>query len=130
MLLELEIEKINFEDFLKLLENVWQVNDSLMELKEAMNALDSKSNGYLTVEELRHILLETGECLDEHDFKEIIKAVEVQPDGTINNEGCIFIYLFFILIINFLFFSALLRFNRTSGFNFLVIKITILYKFE
>ena len=52
-----------------------------------MNALDSKSNGFLTVEELRHILLETGECLDEHDFKEILKAVEVQPDGTINNEG-------------------------------------------
>jgi calcium-binding protein CML len=98
LLFELEIEKINFEDFLKLLENVWHINDSLIELKEAMNALDSKANGYLTVEELRHILLETGECLDEHDFKEILKSIEVQPDGTINNEGWLF---FLTLALNF-----------------------------
>ena len=56
-------------------------------LRDAFEALDTLGNGYFTVEQLKQILLTTGEQLDEQDFKELCKSVTVQADETINYEG-------------------------------------------
>lgn len=69
------------------MERVWEDNNPTEELKEAFNVLDSGGNGFLTVDQLRKVLMQMGENLDEDDFKEILKSVPVQSDGTINNDG-------------------------------------------
>lgn len=80
------IEQLNFEEFKKLLQKTWREDDP-HELKNAVSVFDPAGNGYLTVQQLKNTMLNLGENLDEEDFKEILKNVNVQPDGTINTDG-------------------------------------------
>jgi Ca2+-binding EF-hand superfamily protein len=41
----------------------------------------------MTINQLREVLLGFGEKLDDDEFKELIKSISVQSDGTINNDG-------------------------------------------
>lgn len=68
------------------MERTWTSYDPF-ELKDAVNALDSSGNGYLTIDQLKHVLVSLGEALDEDEFKDFIKNVQVQADGTINTDG-------------------------------------------
>lgn len=77
---------MNFGEFLILIKNVWK-ESSPEELRNAIDVFDPTGNGYLTVDSLKNTLLNLGENLDEEDFKEFVKTINVQPDGTINTEG-------------------------------------------
>lgn len=80
-----DIERINYNQFIKILKNTWKEVDA-QELRSAIEVFDPVGNGYLTVDQFKNSLLSLGEALDEDDFKEIVKTVNVQPDGTINIE--------------------------------------------
>ena len=41
----------------------------------------------MTVDQLRSVLMNFGEKLDEEEIKELTKAITIQTDGTINYEG-------------------------------------------
>ena len=49
--------------------------------------LDKARNGYFKVEELKAILVQMGEALEESEFKEFMKILKVKADGTVNTEG-------------------------------------------
>lgn len=68
------------------MKKTWKTNDP-QELRQAIEVFDPIGNGYFTVEQLKSFLLSLGEPLDEDDFKEILKTITVQPDGTVNTEG-------------------------------------------
>ena len=104
-----DIERYTFEQFLKLLKSIWENKDAKSELEQAFKsiwwsqtnslfkfsiliknvskAIDKEKNGYLTTEQLRAVLLSFGEKLDDEEFKELLKNITVQTDGTINNDG-------------------------------------------
>ena len=69
------------------MKKIWENADNLKLLQNAFDIIDSKSNGFMTVDQVKKILLNFGEKIDEDDFKELLKSVPVQPDGTINNDG-------------------------------------------
>ncbi len=71
---------------------MWDNRDQVSQLQIAFEMLDPKNNGFMTVDQLKKILLNLGEKIDEDDFKELLKSVTVQPDGTINNEGNLIYY--------------------------------------
>lgn len=85
---------MNFDECIRITQRIWKEIDPY-ELRDAVGVLDSGKNGYFTVEQLKRDLF-LGESLDEAEFKELIKTVQVQADGTINVEG---IDIFFILIL-------------------------------
>jgi Ca2+-binding EF-hand superfamily protein len=87
IIIKKDVENINFEEFKKILKKMWDNGDQVKQLQTAFEMLDTKNNGFLTVDQLKKILLNLGEKIDEEDFKELLKSVTVQPDGTINNEG-------------------------------------------
>ena len=82
-----ELEKISFEEFKKILPKVWKEEDPIKELRNAFDVFDPTNNGFLTPEQLKHVMMGFGENLDENDFKELMKTIPVQPDDTINVEG-------------------------------------------
>lgn len=82
----LDIDRISFDQFIILLKNTWKSRNP-QELRQAIDVFDPIGNGYFTIEQLKSLLLSIGEPLNEDDFKEILKTVTVQPDGTINSEG-------------------------------------------
>lgn len=49
--------------------------------------LDKARNGYFKVDELKAILVQMGEALEESEFKEFMKILKVKADGTVNTEG-------------------------------------------
>ncbi len=82
-----ELEQITVEEFKKVLPKVWKEEDAESELRKAFDVFDPTNNGYFTTGQLKKMLTELGENLDEAEFKELLKNTTVQPDDTINVEG-------------------------------------------
>ncbi|CAF0821934.1 unnamed protein product [Brachionus calyciflorus] len=80
-----EILDLNFEQFIRLLKKSWH-GQSQEELKSAFDVFDPSDNGFFTIEQLKNLMMNYGEAIDEDDFKEILKLVDVHPDGTINTQ--------------------------------------------
>ena len=78
---------MNFEEFTRVLRKVWQQQDPISEIRNALEVFDPTGNGFFTVDQLKSMLLEFGENLEEDEFKEFTKTITIQPDGTINMEG-------------------------------------------
>ena len=48
---------------------------------------DKDGNGFITAPELRHIMTNLGEQLNDEDVDEMIKVSDIDGDGQINYEG-------------------------------------------
>ncbi len=79
---------MNFTDFLHILERIWEEYNP-QELRAALDVLDPNMDGVLTVEQLKKFLVDIGESLTEQEFKEFMKSLPTQEDGTIITEGSI-----------------------------------------
>jgi Ca2+-binding EF-hand superfamily protein len=78
------------------LPKVWKEEDAVDELRKAFDVFDPTNNGYFTIEQLKKILTELGENLDDGEFKELLKNTTVQPDETINVDGILQFFVYFI----------------------------------
>jgi Ca2+-binding EF-hand superfamily protein len=81
-----EKPKLTFEDLLIILEKCW-IEKNQNELRTAIETFDPQMNGVLTVEMLRSYLVDLGEPLSESEFKDFLKNLPIQEDGTIITEG-------------------------------------------
>jgi len=59
------------------------------DIKAAFQFFDRKSNGFVSAEELRHILLEIGERFTDEEMNEFLKHAAVDEDGQIYYEDFI-----------------------------------------
>ncbi len=107
---KIENEKLDFDEFLQMLEQNWKTFDSKEELRNAFSALDKnglfacklvglfssvmsfdywhvKGNGYVTQDEFKEVMLTLGEKLTDDEMHDMIKDCNVNTDGTINYEG-------------------------------------------
>lgn len=78
---------IDIADFLKLMSN--QVKEPIMseeDVRSAFRVFDKESNGFISAEELRHLLMGIGEPLEEEEMDELIRNAEVDGDGQVNYE--------------------------------------------
>ena len=56
------------------------------DIKEAFRFFDNKGNGFVSAEEIRHILLEIGDKLTDEEMQEFLKHAIPDEDGQINYE--------------------------------------------
>ncbi|XP_046582415.1 uncharacterized protein LOC124289793 [Haliotis rubra] len=75
---------IDFEEFLGMMAKKMQSRDSEEEIKEAFKVFDKESKGYLTSEELRHIMTTMGEKLTHEDVDDMIREADLDGDGKID----------------------------------------------
>ncbi len=75
------------KQYVKLLGGIWEVKNEEKELEDAFKVIDKDDVGYLSVEQLKEVLVGFGEKFDDEEFKEFIKNIPVQTDGNINNSG-------------------------------------------
>ena len=64
----------------------WSDTDTEDELKEAFRVFDKDSNGYISAEELRHVMTNLGEKLTEDEVDEMIREADIDGDGQVNYE--------------------------------------------
>ncbi|CAG9860447.1 unnamed protein product [Phyllotreta striolata] len=78
--------KVDFSEFLTLL--AMQMNNAgdEEELREAFRIFDKDGNGYIKLEELKHIVMTMGEKMSIQEFTEMMNEIEVNGEGKFNYE--------------------------------------------
>ena len=79
-------ETIDYETFLSFVEE--KANESLPndELREALRVFDRDDNGYISADELRRMMMTSGECLTEEEVDEMMKMADKEGNGRVNYD--------------------------------------------
>jgi calcium-binding protein CML len=79
----------DFSRFLDLMSKHMKPEPFDHQLRDAFKVLDKDATGFVSVNELRHILTSIGEKLEPAEFDEWIREVDVGSDGKIRYEDFI-----------------------------------------
>ncbi|KAF9186809.1 hypothetical protein BGZ51_001606 [Haplosporangium sp. Z 767] len=77
---------IDFPEFLTMMARKMVDTESEEEIKEAFKVFDKDGNGYISAAELRHVLTNLGERLNDQEVDEMITEADVDGDGQINYD--------------------------------------------
>lgn len=89
MIAEVDVDgngTIDFEEYLEMMAKKMQNSGSADQIREAFKVFDKKNCGYLTVDELRHIMTNLGEKLTDEEVDEMVQEVDLDGDGHIDYE--------------------------------------------
>ena len=78
--------EIDFFEFVAVLVKERAENQSKDEIMAVFRTLDERGCGYLTPDELRHIMRNLGEPLEEKEIDDIIREVDSDGNGEIDFE--------------------------------------------
>ncbi|KAL9450823.1 hypothetical protein AB3S75_012542 [Citrus x aurantiifolia] len=77
---------IEFLEFLKLMATKMKENEAQEELKEAFKVFDKDQDGYISPNELRHVMMNLGEKLTDEELEQMILEADLDGDGQVNYE--------------------------------------------
>jgi len=84
---------LDFDEFVKMkLESKGRVH---LDLRTAFDTFDQNKDGYLSREELKHILCELGEKMEEREVDRFLNAYDKDGDGRIDLDGKSNLYFIF-----------------------------------
>lgn len=75
---------IEFDEFVTLM--VKKTKESELEMRDAFSALDRNKNGYISPNDLRHLLYCMGENYSLEEIKELLQEIDQDGDGFINYQ--------------------------------------------
>ncbi|XP_069114960.1 uncharacterized protein [Argopecten irradians] len=75
---------IDLEEFLALMAKKMKDTDSEEDLKQAFKVFDKDNSGFITQIELRTVMTNLGEKMDDEEVEEMIKEADLDGDGKIN----------------------------------------------
>jgi calmodulin len=78
--------RIDFEEFVTLMHRKNKETDTEEEVINAFKVFDKDSQGYISSNELRHIMTTLGDKLTEEEVDEMIREADIDGDGYINYE--------------------------------------------
>ncbi|CAO3694321.1 unnamed protein product [Umbelopsis ramanniana] len=78
--------RVDFQDFLALLENQKAKGSHEAAFVEVFEAIDSDKDGSITVQDIVNYMSSRGESMSEDEVKEMIHAADVSGDGKVNYE--------------------------------------------
>ncbi|KAK6999844.1 calmodulin, partial [Biomphalaria glabrata] len=77
---------IDFTEFLTMMSKKMSPSDAEEEIREAFRVFDKDGNGYISAQELRHVMTNLGERLTDEEVNEMIKEADIDGDGQVNYE--------------------------------------------
>jgi calmodulin len=89
MINEVDIDgngNIDFKEFLGLMARKMRDTDTEEELIEAFKVFDRDSNGLISGQELKHVMISLGEKITDEEVEEMIREADIDGDGYINYE--------------------------------------------
>ncbi|CAD5118233.1 unnamed protein product [Dimorphilus gyrociliatus] len=89
---------IDFPEFLALMARRVDEGDSEDDIRDAFRLFDREGNGYLAVEEIKHVMQTLGELMSELEINEMLSEANVDSEGQVNYEGIALIYSYYMYI--------------------------------
>ncbi|KAI5566677.1 hypothetical protein POPTR_013G040300v4 [Populus trichocarpa] len=77
---------IEFGEFWNLMARKIKENDADDELKEAFKVFDKDQDGYISPNELRHVMINLGEQVTDKELELMIQVADLDGDGQVNYE--------------------------------------------
>ena len=77
---------IDFGEFLVMMKNTMQHFTPELELEETFRAFDKNGDGFITEEELRHVMTSLGEKLTDEEIHLMIQDLDKDGDGKVSRE--------------------------------------------
>ncbi|KAH9754008.1 calmodulin [Citrus sinensis] len=77
---------IEFEEFLDLMAKKMRETKAQEEMKEAFKVFDKNRDGFISPNELRHVMLNLGEKVTDEELEQMVKDADLDGDGQINYE--------------------------------------------
>ncbi|KFU91634.1 Calmodulin [Chaetura pelagica] len=77
---------VDFPEFLSLLARKRREPEGEEEIREAFQVFDKEGSGWVSVEELRHVLTHLGEKLTEQEVDEMLREADGDGDGRVKYE--------------------------------------------
>ncbi|XP_050387418.1 calmodulin-like [Argentina anserina] len=77
---------IDLQEFLSLMARKVQDNLSEKQLKEAFRVFDKDQNGFISADELRHVMASLGESLTDQQIDQMVHEADIDGDGQINYQ--------------------------------------------
>ncbi|KAB5529429.1 hypothetical protein DKX38_019510 [Salix brachista] len=77
---------IEFGEFWNLMARKIKENDADEELRQAFKVFDKDQDGYISPNELRHVMMNLGEQLTEEELEQMIRVADLDRDGLVNYE--------------------------------------------
>ncbi|KAL9447687.1 hypothetical protein AB3S75_015209 [Citrus x aurantiifolia] len=77
---------IEFGEFLNLMARKMKENEAQEELKEAFKVFDKDQDGYISPNELRHVMMNIGEKVTDEELEQMVREADLDCDGQINYD--------------------------------------------
>ena len=77
---------IDFNEFLAMMARKLNSGQVEVEIVETFKVFDRNSDGFITAEELKHILSNLGEKLTDEELKDMIREADLDGDGRVSLE--------------------------------------------
>ncbi|GAB2294649.1 hypothetical protein Dimus_028845 [Dionaea muscipula] len=77
---------VKFTEFLTFMARKNQETDAEEELREAFQVFDKDQNGYISPNELKHVMVNLGEKLTDEEAEQMIKEADSDGDGLVNYD--------------------------------------------
>ena len=77
---------IDFEEFLIMMERKMAETESEQDIGETFKVFDKDGNGFISADELRHVINNLGEKLTDDEVEKLIREADIDDDGQINYE--------------------------------------------
>lgn len=78
--------EIDFDEYLEMMAKRMSYKGSADQIREAFKVFDKENKGYLTVDELRHIMTNLGERLEDEEVDEMLSIVDADGNGLVDYE--------------------------------------------
>ncbi len=78
---------IEFNEFVMMMARRKKNRKEIDDIREAFKVFDRDGDGYLTLEEIRHVMTNLGEKLTDEEVEEMIQEADTDRDGYISFEG-------------------------------------------
>jgi calmodulin len=83
------VGSIDFPEFLSLMARKMKDSNTHEELIEAFKIFDKNGDGYLSLRELKHLIMNLGERMSDEEVEEIIRAADIKDATKINVDDFI-----------------------------------------
>ena len=68
-------QRLDFQEFVAFMSKHWNERDQEAELREAFRLFDRDNSGYITINELKQVMLNMGEKLNQEELEDMMREV-------------------------------------------------------